>query len=317
MFLAGDGSFRVASPSAKVREALAALSSREGVTEARLVRLLGQPLAEAMLTALDARRLTQRTDGAFPRVRGRGCRAYFDALLPDPARQRQLRDVTVLIVGCGALGGELARHCACSGVGRLLLVDRDVVERSNLNRQYLFTVEDVGRPKLEVAAAALRRAAPQTQVLTYTANVMSARDLMALRLPAIDAAVCCADTPPHEIGAIVSEYATARGALFAMATVGIENGLVGPLMPPDAPVPYHDWLRARPSYGWSLQLAPTIPSFGPTNSLIAALLARDLLHVFAGDSAVSLGARVNVDFRAWKATRIPLRAARRRRKPPT
>lgn len=75
------------------------------------------------------------------------------------AGQRRLTEASVLIAGCGALGASLAQHMARAGVGRIVLVDRDYVELSNLHRQSLFDEDDVraALPKAEAAAAKLRR----------------------------------------------------------------------------------------------------------------------------------------------------------------
>ena len=73
-----------------------------------------------------------------------------------PAGQQRLAASTVLVVGCGALGSTQAELCARAGVGSLVLVDRDIVELSNLHRQSLFTEQDV-HDRLPKAAAAERR----------------------------------------------------------------------------------------------------------------------------------------------------------------
>jgi len=75
-----------------------------------------------------------------------------------PAGQRRLAEVTVLVAGCGALGSIQAELLARAGVGRLRLVDHDVVELSNLQRQSLYTERDVRqrRPKVEAAVLHLR-----------------------------------------------------------------------------------------------------------------------------------------------------------------
>ena len=74
-----------------------------------------------------------------------------------PVGQQRLRAAKVLVVGCGALGTHCADSLARAGVGELWLVDRDVVEWSNLQRQVLFTEEDAaaGTPKAIAAAARL------------------------------------------------------------------------------------------------------------------------------------------------------------------
>jgi adenylyltransferase/sulfurtransferase len=76
-----------------------------------------------------------------------------------PEGQRRLREAHALIVGCGALGSVLADALARAGVGTLTIVDRDLVEITNLQRQILFDETDVeqGMPKAEAAKAKLAR----------------------------------------------------------------------------------------------------------------------------------------------------------------
>lgn len=69
--------------------------------------------------------------------------------------QTRLRDASACIVGSGGLGHPIAARLAGMGVGRIRLVDRDVIELSNLHRQVLFGEQDVGRVKVEVVAERL------------------------------------------------------------------------------------------------------------------------------------------------------------------
>ena len=70
--------------------------------------------------------------------------------------QRRLRDASVLVVGAGGLGSPAALYLAAAGVGRIGIVDFDLVDASNLQRQVLHATADVGRPKVESAAERLR-----------------------------------------------------------------------------------------------------------------------------------------------------------------
>jgi ubiquitin-activating enzyme E1 C len=74
----------------------------------------------------------------------------------------------VVIVGIGALGCEIAKNLALVGVGNLTLVDMDTIEISNLSRQLLFTLNDKGRLKAEVAKEKLEILNPQIEVTSFT-----------------------------------------------------------------------------------------------------------------------------------------------------
>jgi len=78
--------------------------------------------------------------------------------------QARLRASSVLIAGCGALGCSIADQLVRAGVGRVVIVDRDVVEPSNLQRQSLFTTADVGTPKAVAARARLEAVDPSIRV---------------------------------------------------------------------------------------------------------------------------------------------------------
>lgn len=86
-------------------------------------------------------------------------------LIPDWSQQK-LANARVIIFGMGALGNEVARILAMSGVGRLLLCDPDRIEESNLSRTVLFRQSDIGSFKVEAAAAALMEFNPGLDVET-------------------------------------------------------------------------------------------------------------------------------------------------------
>jgi molybdopterin/thiamine biosynthesis adenylyltransferase len=78
--------------------------------------------------------------------------------------QLKLRNAKVCLVGLGGLGSSAALQLAAMGVGHLRLVDYDVVELSNLQRQHLYDVKSVGYPKVEVAAKRLRQLNPYIEI---------------------------------------------------------------------------------------------------------------------------------------------------------
>ncbi|RLF23596.1 MAG: hypothetical protein DRN15_03705 [Thermoprotei archaeon] len=74
--------------------------------------------------------------------------------------QQKLKKATVLIAGVGGLGSIVSLCLAGAGIGRLVLVDHDVINVSDLNRQFLFSYSDVGKPKVEVACRRLKSLNP-------------------------------------------------------------------------------------------------------------------------------------------------------------
>ncbi|MCL2579424.1 MAG: HesA/MoeB/ThiF family protein [Oscillospiraceae bacterium] len=66
--------------------------------------------------------------------------------------QELLKNKTVAVIGLGGLGGHIAEQLARLGFGRLILIDGDIAEESNLNRQLFVTEEGIGRPKVDLAA---------------------------------------------------------------------------------------------------------------------------------------------------------------------
>ena len=67
------------------------------------------------------------------------------------AGMQRIRQARIAVVGIGGLGSVSARQLTSLGVGLVRVVDRDIVEVSNLQRQLLYTVNDIGTPKVEVA----------------------------------------------------------------------------------------------------------------------------------------------------------------------
>src|SRR5437762_6425379 len=89
------------------------------------------------------------------------------------AGQKRLKQSSVLLVGAGGLGSPLALYLAAAGVGRIGLVDFDVVDESNLQRQVIHGTSDVGRPKLESAKERILDINPHVQVDTYEVALSS------------------------------------------------------------------------------------------------------------------------------------------------
>ena len=95
--------------------------------------------------------------------------------------QAKLKDARVMLVGAGGLGSPAALYLAAAGVGTIGLVDFDLVDRSNLQRQILHGTSDIGTPKTDSARARLHDINPHVAVETFAARLSSANALDILR----------------------------------------------------------------------------------------------------------------------------------------
>lgn len=81
--------------------------------------------------------------------------------------QERLKKASVLVIGAGGLGCPILLYLAAAGVGKIGIIDHDEVSISNLHRQILFTTEDIGQSKANVAASKLKQHNPYIELIAY------------------------------------------------------------------------------------------------------------------------------------------------------
>ena len=111
-----------------------------------------------------------------------------------PGGQRRLKASSVLIVGAGGLGVPAATYLAAAGVGRIGIVDGDVVERSNLHRQTIYSDSDVGKPKARVIKDRLLVVNPHVSVVPFQTRIDSSNAPEILQ--GYDVVLDCSDNFP-------------------------------------------------------------------------------------------------------------------------
>jgi adenylyltransferase/sulfurtransferase len=96
-------------------------------------------------------------------------------LIPEVGEEGQLKllDSRVLLIGAGGLGSPASLYLAAAGVGRLGIVDADVVDESNLQRQIVHSTESLGEPKVESAKRAIEALNPDVEVVAYKERLTS------------------------------------------------------------------------------------------------------------------------------------------------
>ncbi len=137
----------------------------------------------------------------------------------------KLRRAKICVVGVGGIGNPIVTQLAAMGVGKLKIVDRDVVEISNLHRQHLYNEADIGKVKVEVAAERLKKINHHVQIeavplsiTRYTAeNIVKGMDIIIDALDTVDARYALNDACiKYNIPFV---YAGALGMLGSVSTI--------------------------------------------------------------------------------------------------
>lgn len=198
-----------------------------------------------------------------------------------------LADSTFVIVGAGGLGTPLALGLGLAGAGRLVLVDDDVVDLSNLPRQVLYDTADVGKPKASALQAALvaRGVAPaRVEAVATRFDDQSARALCQHATVLVDGS----DDPATKF--LVNDTARARGLPAVIAGVLRDRGQVFPVAADLGQACYRCLFESVPADD-----GPTCADagvLGPRCAEVAALAARAAVALATGHDPARIAARV-------------------------
>jgi molybdopterin/thiamine biosynthesis adenylyltransferase len=202
--------------------------------------------------------------------------------------QSRLRDAKVLVVGAGALGNEVLKNLALLGVGRVFVVDFDMIENSNLTRSVLFRARDVGRSKAEAAAAAVRDMNPDTRVAPLLANIITDVGLGLFR--EVDVVIGCLDN--REARLWVNRQCWKVGKPWVDGGIQEISGVVKVFTPPESAcyecaMTENDYRLINLRYSCPLLsrddlLAGRVPTAPTISSMIAGLQTQEALKLLHG-----------------------------------
>jgi adenylyltransferase/sulfurtransferase len=210
--------------------------------------------------------------------------------------QERIRRARVLVVGVGALGSSLAETMARAGVASLTIVDRDVVELTNLQRQSLFDEEDaaLARPKAAAAAARLRRVNSDVAVRGVVADVDAA--LAGSLVREADLVLDGADN--FETRYVVNDVCVRAGVPWVYGACVAAHGAALAVRPGRSPC-LRCVLGERPAPGTG-ETCDTAGVVAPVVQVVAGIQAAEALKLLAGREDALLGGLVTVDL--WAGT---------------
>lgn len=218
--------------------------------------------------------------------------------------QRRLKAARVLLVGAGGLGSPLALYLAAAGVGTLGLVDDDVVDVTNLQRQVLHGTSDVGRPKLDSAADRIREINPHVKLELHQTRLTSANALEILG--GYDIVVDGTDNFPTRY--LVNDACVLLGVPNVYGSIFRFEGQVSVFATADGPC-YRCLFREPPPPG----LVPSCAEggvLGVLPGLIGTLQATEVVKLILGVGTPLVGRLLLVDtlgptFRTMQLRRDP------------
>jgi molybdopterin/thiamine biosynthesis adenylyltransferase len=221
---------------------------------------------------------------------------YFAALGADPDEvHANLGTATVALLGLGGIGSVTLAHLVSAGLQRFTLVDGDVVQIHNLNRQFLYRPSDVGRRKVDAVADWVRERHPTAMIRSVPRMITEQSELTSLLGEHTALLVQAADSP-SDIAVLAAQACLATGTPLISADCGLRTASWGPLVE-TADLQTHTLAllerRGRAPVPPAAQAMSA--SFGPTNAIVAAYLAKEILSWFAGLPVASRGVKVVVD----------------------
>ena len=212
------------------------------------------------------------------------------------SEQQRFKDAKITIIGCGGIGGETIEMLARMGIGELVLVDKDAYDLSNLNRQTLATIKDLGLVKSEVAAEKVRLINPYVKTTTFNEHIDQSN---------IDKVIGDSDIVIDALDnvltrVIVSRKAKERGIPYIHGAIHGTMGQITVFLP-NSDKTYEEMFNL-PSVGKELNdetiealmnvTSGVPPVIGPTPNLIGCLEAIEAYKIITGVGKVTVAPKI-------------------------
>jgi molybdopterin/thiamine biosynthesis adenylyltransferase len=227
-------------------------------------------------------------------------RAIYEWQLDVPgfgeAGQKRLRNTTALVSRVGGLGGPVALQLAAAGIGKLILAHGGNLRPSDLNRQILMRREDIGKPRVDSAAATLRAFNPGVEIETVDSQINE--ENAPVLVDKSDIVFDCAPRFPERF--LMNRECVAQGKPMIDAAMFSLEGQVVPIVPGETPclaclfpeVPPH-WKRR-------------FPVIGAVSSLVGNVAVMEGIKLLTGVGVASLNQMVYIDTATMQFKKIAI-----------
>ncbi len=197
--------------------------------------------------------------------------------------QEKLKAAKVLVIGAGGLGCPILQYLTAAGVGTLGIIDNDVVDESNLQRQVIYTIDDVGKSKAETAAKRLSQLNPFVEFVTFNFELLTSNALEII--PDFDIVIDGSDNFPTRYlvndACVILGKPLVFGSIFKFdGQVAVFNYLNGPT---------YRCLYPEPPASEDVPNCSQVGVLGVLPGIIGSLQANEALKIILGIGEVLSG----------------------------
>jgi molybdopterin/thiamine biosynthesis adenylyltransferase len=217
--------------------------------------------------------------------------------------QQILSGKKIGLIGVGGIGTNVAMILAGAGIGKLVLLDGDLIEESNLTRQFLYDEISVGSLKVATATKNLQELNSKIEILPIAEHLTESnwKDIFHKFFSDCDFVVLSADTPA-QIHHWINNASIEHGFAYSNAGYIESMGIVGPLVIPGETACYEcykyigdDYTEDTEKMNENLNCGYQTPSYGPLNSLVSSIQANEIIRYFLGIEVRTKGKRIIIN----------------------
>lgn len=198
--------------------------------------------------------------------------------------QELLNSSTVMVVGAGAIGNELIKNLALLGIGKIVIIDMDMIEQTNLSRSILYRMDDVGKYKAEVAAEKAMEINPDIKAIAIKANIVTDIGLGVFR----EMNVVLGGLDNREARLAINQSCYKVNKPWIDGAIEVLNGFARVFVPPgpcyECTMTENDWKLINKRKSCALltheqMLEGKIPTTPTSSSIIAGVQVQEMLKL--------------------------------------
>lgn len=223
---------------------------------------------------------------------------HLENLAPTPIHlQQTLSEKCIAIIGVGEIGSILLDQLIRLGIQNYILIDDDDVQIHHLNKQFMYSLKNVGFSKVDVCSSKIKKSHPNGHVSVFKKSIKNQDDLSNIFEKSIPDLVINASDEPHLFNQLALKVCSEYQIPYITGSIGPNFGSVGPFI--DQPSDMIQFLKGTECEQTSKNIKVGTPFLGtqkPSNCIIPILVAFDAVRFLLNKQPISYNKILHVDF---------------------